>query len=100
MHHCVSRSGCSIRLTDERWDHVTRGHPELAGMLYDVLEVIDTADAIHEGASGECLALKAQSDGKHLVAVYREEGRAGFLITAFLTRRTRSIIRRRRIWPT
>jgi hypothetical protein len=40
-----------------------------------------------------------QSAGLYLVAVYRESESDGFIITAFQTRRTQSLDRRRQIWP-
>ena len=100
IHTCRSRSGTPIRLTSERWEHITQGHPELAGMLYLVLEAVETAESIHEGADGESLAMKHHAEGKKLVVVYREGDTDGFIITAFLTRRARSITRRKKIWPT
>ncbi len=100
IHTCRSRFGTQIRLTSERWEHITQGHPELAGMLYLVLEAVETADSIHEGAHGESLVVKHHSEGKHFVVVYREGDADGFIITAFLARRVRSITRRKRIWPT
>jgi hypothetical protein len=89
-----------IRLTSERWEHITQGHPELAGLLYSVLEAVETADSVHEGVTGELLGVKRQDDGKHLVVVYREGEADGFIITSFLTRRVQSITKRNRVWPT
>lgn len=88
------------RLTSDRWEHITQGHPELAGLLYSVLEAIESADAVHEGAAGELLAVRRRGDGKHLVVVYREGDTDGFIITSFLIRRVQSVTKRRRIWPT
>jgi hypothetical protein len=63
-----SVEGISIRLTDERWAHITDEHRELTGL-------------------------------KWVVVVYREKGDDGFVITAFLTRRTRSLEKRKQLWP-
>jgi hypothetical protein len=38
-------------------------------------------------------------EGKHLVVVYREGIEDGFIITAFVTRRVRSLVKRRQVWP-
>ena len=92
--------GTTIRLTSERWEHITEGHPEMAGLLYLVMEAVETAEAVHEGASGERLALKHYTDQKYFVVVYRETPPDGFVITAFLTRRVKSILRRKQLWPT
>jgi hypothetical protein len=45
------------------------------------------------------LAVKTQSDGKWLVVVYRELNDDGFIITAFLTRRSALLEKRVQIWP-
>jgi hypothetical protein len=36
---------------------------------------------------------------RELLVVYRETGHDGFVITAFLTRRTKSLERRTQLWP-
>jgi hypothetical protein len=63
------------------------------------LEAVAQPDRIVAGGAGELLALKKQSDGKTLVAGYREGAGDGFLITAFLTRKEASLNRRKQIWP-
>jgi len=62
----VARSvhGSTIRLTDERWLHITEEHSELAGCLFDVLATLEMPEAVVEGNMGEVLA-------------YREMGLAG-----------------------
>jgi hypothetical protein len=98
----VARSvnGIPIRLTDERWLHVTEEHSELAGYFFDVIETIETPESVVEGAAGELLAFREMEPGKYLVVVYRETApNDGFVITAFLTRQIRRLEQRRRIWP-
>ena len=95
----LSRNGVRIRLTDERWAHIAEEHCELAGMRPDVLETVSGPGRILEGTGGELLAVREVEPGKFLVAVYRELGDNGFVITAFLTRRERSLDRRRQLWP-
>lgn len=36
----VSKNGLPIRLTDERWTHITEEHCELAGLRSEVLETV------------------------------------------------------------
>ncbi len=50
-------------------------------------------------ARGEHLAIHEMEEGKHLVVVYREGIEDGFIITAFVTRRVRSLEKRRQVWP-
>ena len=95
----TSRAGVPIRLPDERWVHITEEHCELAGMRLDVLDTVAGPTRVLAGAEGELLALREQEPAKWLVVVYRELEEDGFVITAFLTRRVRSLDRRRQVWP-
>jgi hypothetical protein len=94
-----SSNGIQIRLTDERWAHITDEHFELAAMRRAVLECIGHPQRVLEGWSGELLAVRELELGRSLVVVYRETGADGFVITAFVTRRTRALDRRRQLWP-
>jgi|ERR1019366_938427 hypothetical protein len=95
----TSKNGAAIRLTDERWSHITEEHAELAGLKWDVLETVSQPERILVGGAGELLALKKQTDGKTLVVVYRKDIDYGFVITAFLTRREAALNRRKQLWP-
>lgn len=95
-----SKNGVLNRLTDERWLHITEEHSEMAGYYYNILEVVEEPEAIYEGKTGECIALKQVEEGKYIVAIYRELGKEdGFIITAFLTKRRSDIEKRRKQWP-
>jgi hypothetical protein len=59
-----SKSGLPIRLTDERWAHITEEHAELAGFRYDVLEAIANPERIVAGNAGELLAMQTEPDGQ------------------------------------
>jgi hypothetical protein len=39
----ISKNNIPIRLTDERWLHITTGHPEIAGYYYEIFETIEDA---------------------------------------------------------
>ena len=95
----TSRNGITIRLTDEHWAHITEEHCELAGLRLDVLETIRNPVRVVAGGEGELLALRELELGKYLVVVYRESEDDGFVVTAFLTRRLRSLDRRKQLWP-
>ncbi len=95
----TSKSGKTIRLTDERWSHITEEHSELAGRRLEVLDTIEAPDRIMEGNEGEIFAVKEIEAGKDMVVIYKEFESDGFIITAFLTRRRKSLDRRRQIWP-
>jgi hypothetical protein len=95
----LSRNNVPIRLTDERWVHITEEHCELAGMRLEVLDTVANPLRILVGGAEELLALREISPGKYLVVVYREFEKDGFIITAFLTSKTQSINRRKQLWP-
>ena len=99
MNEAFSVAGIRIRLTDERWAHIAGEHGELAGMRDNVVATVSSPDAVFEGGFGELLAARQDDSGRWLVVVYREIANDGFIITAFLTRRYRSLSRRARIWP-
>jgi hypothetical protein len=88
-----------IRLTDERWAHIEDEHGELSEFRHHVLDTISRPERVFSGPQGEKLAIKAVEAGKWMVVVYREFDADGFIITAFLTRRLRSLERRNQIWP-
>lgn len=79
--------------------HRTEEHGELAGLRSTVLEAVSHPDRVLLGGDGELLAVRELEAEKYLVAVYREQSDDGFIITAFLTRRIRSLEKRRQVWP-
>ncbi len=95
-----SKNKVPIRLTQERWFHISEEHSEMAGYYFDILDTVENPEAIYEGSAGECIAIKQIEEGKYIVAVYREVNeKDGFVITAFFTRRKRQLEKRRKIWP-
>ncbi len=95
-----SKNDVPIRLPEARWFHVTEEHSEMAGYYFEVLETLENPEAVYEGETGECLAVKEVEKDKYIVVIYREASKEdGFIITAFLTKRKRQLERRRRLWP-
>jgi hypothetical protein len=95
-----SKNDVRVRLTEERWLHITEEHSEMAGYYFDVLETVEAPDAIYMGKAGECIAVRELEKDKYVVVVYRELSKEdGFVVTAFLTRRRKQLERRRKIWP-
>lgn len=85
-----SRSGVAIRLTDERWGHIARRHPEMAEQRERVLETVVEPDAILEGDEGTLIAVRLYTETpltqKFLVVPYRESlPEDGFIVTAYFT---------------
>jgi hypothetical protein len=59
-----SKNGVSIRLTDERWTHITEEHGELAGLRLEVLEAVAQPARILEGREGALLAVRGVGSGQ------------------------------------
>jgi hypothetical protein len=71
----------------------------MEGLQEAVLEAVSDPHRVIVGGDGEMIAIREVEDGKWLAAVYREMEDDGFIITAFLTRRTRWFERRKQLWP-
>ena len=95
----TSKNGITIRLTDERWAHIAEEHGELQDLESEVLDAIANPFRVFKGNEGESLAVGELDLGKYLVVVYRELVDDGFVITAFVTRRIKSLERRKQLWP-
>ena len=95
----TSKNNITIRLTDERWTHISEQHGELLDMRVQVLRAVADPVRILAGNAGEQLALSEVETGKWLIVIYRELEKDGFIITAFLTRRIRSLNKRQQLWP-
>lgn len=82
----------------ERWEHILTEHAELDGMQELIHDAIAHPERVLEGGAGELLAVTSIEEGKWLVVVYRELDKDGFVITAFLTRKAKSLDRRKVLW--
>jgi hypothetical protein len=85
-----SKNGIPVRITEERWEHITRRHPEIRNQKEKVMETISTPDIILGGDFSELLAIrfypKTPLTEKYLVVVYREiSSQDGFILTAYFT---------------
>ncbi len=84
MEIAVSVNGVPIRLTYERWYHITENHDDLASYFHEVLETVEKPDVIVCGNSGSYKAARNYGKKKWLVAVYREISKDdGFIMTAY-----------------
>jgi hypothetical protein len=96
----LSRNGVTIRLPDERWQHIIEEHGELEGLRADVSLTVEQADRVLAGSVGELFAVRMIEPAKAMVVVYREiSADDGFIITAFVTRRLRTLEQREQLWP-
>lgn len=87
MKEAPSYKGNIIRLTEERWIHITSSHPEMAFLLEEVLDTISNPEIIFKGDFGEFISVKKIND-KYLVVPYKDE-KDGFIITAYITKKLR-----------
>ncbi len=94
-----SRHHVLIRLTDERWAHISEEHGELAGLRLELLETITQAERVYAGDRGERIVIREVMLGKWLVVGYRELEVDVFVITTFFTRRLNRLVQRLQLWP-
>jgi S1-C subfamily serine protease len=79
-----SINGVPIRLTYERWYHITENHDDLASHFHDVLEAIQKPDFVVRGNKGSLKAIRKIGKKKWLIVIYKEVSkRDGFVITAY-----------------
>ena len=96
----ISVNGVPIRLTDERWEHIVIGHPELKELFTEVINTIREPLSVRLGNNDELLAIQELEAGKYIVVVYREiNTKDGFVITAFITKKIKQMQRRLQLWP-
>ncbi|MDD5187214.1 MAG: hypothetical protein PHF57_03295 [Methanoregula sp.] len=97
----ISRTGFQIRVTDERWAHITESHDYMAGYLDHVIETVENPDWLVKGWTDEVIAIKqypvSPSGKKSLVVVYKDLNE-GFVITAFITSKHEKILKRGIVW--
>ncbi len=105
-HVAISKNGIPIRLTDERWMHITIGHPEVANYFFEILETVENPEIVYFGNSGELLAIKklVNEVEKYLIVVYKELADQndvlidGFIITTYSTSKINSLQNRSVAW--
>jgi hypothetical protein len=84
MELAYSIGGVPIRLTYERWYHITENHDDLASHFHDVLEAIQKPDFVVRGNKGSLKATRKFGKKKWLIVIYKEVSkRDGFVITAY-----------------
>lgn len=101
MDIAISKNSVPIRLTEERWQHISTGHPEIADYYYVLLETIENPLCIYEGNSEACIAvsMKQEITGKFIVVVYKEISPTdGFVITAFISNKEQEFNKKKILW--
>jgi hypothetical protein len=96
-----SKNKVPIRLTDERWYHISVGHPEISDLYYDILETIENPFMIYEGSNAELIAVSSKNKptNKFIVVVYKETSAVdGFVITAYSSNKPQTFLNKRIVW--
>lgn len=101
MNIAISKNGIPIRLTSERWQYITTGHPEIADYYYEILDAIENPDIIYEGNNDAKIAIRKFQENitKLVVAVYKEtSANDGFIITAYFSNKQQEFKKKKILW--
>ncbi len=91
-----SINSVTVRLTNERWEHILDVRPFMLGYEEDVLETVENPELILRAAGGVLVAVASFGRSGFLHVLYREVSRTdGFIITAYFND---SYNRRQIIW--
>ncbi len=98
-----SKNNVHIRLTDERWSHITTSHTDMNDNKDLLFKTVEYPDMILKGVSDELRAVrffqKTHLGPKYLMAAYKElNHKEGFIITAYKTSKIDKIVKRGVIW--
>ncbi|MDQ2752402.1 MAG: hypothetical protein M3R72_05200 [Bacteroidota bacterium] len=101
MNVAISKHGIPIRLTEERWQHITIGHPEIADYYYEILETIEKPEIIYEGSNDAKIAVKKVQEkvSAFIVVIYKETSVTdGFVITAYFSNKEQEFKKKNIVW--
>lgn len=101
MDIAISKNNIPIRLTEERWHHISTGHPEIADYYFEILETIENPKIIYEGNLGGLIAIsvKLEQTNKFIIVIYKEVSlEDGFIITAYLSNKEQKFDKKQILW--
>ena len=101
MNVAISKNKTPIRFTDERWKHISLGHPEMVDYYFEIIETIESPEKIYEGNYDEIIAIKhfEKLNDKFVVVIYKEiNAEDGFIITAYISNKVNEFLKRKLIW--
>lgn len=74
-----------IRLTDERWEHISIGHPYMSGFYEVMLQAVENPEFLLRGEKKSKIGILNTGRRRWLHVVYREINKNdGFIISAFI----------------
>jgi hypothetical protein len=98
-----SKNDAAIRLTHERWAHISASHTDMKNNKDLVLKTVKEPAMILKGVSDELRAVrfftKTHLGPKYVMVAYKElNDGEGFIITAYKTSKIDKIVKRGVIW--
>lgn len=72
MNVAYSVNGVPVRLTEERWEHITGNKPYMEAYHEKVLEAISKPACVLRGYAGSVIAVLPLARQKYLHVVYKE----------------------------
>jgi len=97
----ISKNNVPIRLSEERWQHISTGHPEIAAYYDEILETVENPEVIYLGQFDEFIAIGSVivPERKFIVVVYKEISSAdGFIITAYISNKQQKFEKKEVLW--
>lgn len=80
----ISTRNVPIHISNERWNLLCEGHPEIASLKNEVRNSIEDPEIIYRSSTDRLIAVKKLARGNYLVVIYQEHDRSnGMLITAY-----------------
>ncbi len=101
MDIAISFNKIPIRLTAERWQHITTGHPEIAAYYYEILDTIENPEIVYEGNYNAFIACKdiLLTENKFIVVIFKESSnKDGFVITAYISNKKQEFQKKKILW--
>ena len=92
-----SVNGVPIRMTAERWFHITLSHDDLNKYYEKILETVENPDCILAGYGGTYIAVRGMGKKRYLCVIYKELApEDGFIVSSYFTSQ---VDLSKRIWP-
>jgi len=83
-------SGIEIELTEERWNHITKEHPEIKTHYEKIGDVLSAPDQVKLSKRDENVFLYYRfyhdiQSGKYLLIVVKKDQERSFVLTGYIT---------------
>jgi len=97
----TSKNNVVIRLTIERWYHITTSHKEIDQTDFSrIISTVESPEVILKGDTGELLAVRKEPRKKFwIVVAYKEvDSNDGFILTTYITTDSGWLFQKEVIW--